>query len=80
MLQRNVALLLLSIFVFLPVINVAQQPTATPVVIPATQQPAQRAPAKDPNDPIERIKDEGTNLRFRFAPPQALCLHPLRGF
>jgi carboxypeptidase Q len=61
MLQRNVALLLLSIFVFLPVVIVAQQPTATPVVIPATQQPAQRAPAKDPNDPIERIKDEGLN-------------------
>jgi len=61
MLQRNVALLLLSIFVFLPVVNVGQQPTATPVVMPATQQPAQRAPAKDANDPIERIKDEGLN-------------------
>jgi carboxypeptidase Q len=61
MLQRNVALLLLSIFVFLPVVIVAQQPTATPVVIPATHQPALRAPAKDPIDPIERIKDEGLN-------------------
>jgi len=61
MLQRNVALLLLSIFVFLSVINVAQQPTATHLVIPATQQPAQQAPTKDPNDPIERIKDEGLN-------------------
>jgi hypothetical protein len=53
MLRRNVALLLLSVFVLLPVIMMAQQPAATPVVIPATQQPGPRTPAKDPNDPIE---------------------------
>src|SRR6266513_525370 len=61
MLRRNVALLLLLIFAFLPVITMAQQPAATPVVIPAMQQPGTRTPAKDPNDPIERIKDEGLN-------------------
>ncbi len=61
MLRRNVALLLLSSFVLLPVITLAQQPTATPVVIPATQQAPARTPAKDPNDPSERIKDEGLN-------------------
>jgi len=61
MLRRNVAILLLFIFAFLPVITVAQQPAAPPVVIPVTQQPAPRTPAKDPNDPIERIKDEGLN-------------------
>ena len=60
MLRRHVALLLLSIFVLLPAITVAQQPTPTPVVIPATQQPG-TGPARDPNDPIERIKDEGLN-------------------
>jgi carboxypeptidase Q len=61
MLRSNVALLLLFVFVLLPVVTVAQQPAPTPVVIPATQLPAQRTPAKDPNDPIERIKDEGLN-------------------
>ena len=61
MLRRHVAFLLLSILVLLPVITVAQQPAPTPVVIPATQQPGPRTPARDPNDPIERIKDEGLN-------------------
>jgi carboxypeptidase Q len=60
MLRRNVAVLLLSIFALLPAITLAQQPAPTSVVIPATQQPG-RTPAKDPNDPIERIKDEGLN-------------------
>lgn len=61
MLRRYVALLLLSIFVLLPAITVAQQPAPTPVVILVTQQPGPRTPPKDPNDPIERIKDEGLN-------------------
>ena len=69
MLRRNVALLLLFVFALLPVVTVAQQP-ATPVVVPATQQPALRTPAKDPNDPIERIKDEGLN---RSQVMQTLC-------
>jgi carboxypeptidase Q len=59
MLPRNVALLLLPIFVLLPAITLAQQPASTPVVISVTQQ--RQTPAKDPNDPIERIKDEGLN-------------------
>jgi hypothetical protein len=61
MLRRNVALLLLFIFAILPGITVAQQPVPTPVVIPATQVPAQATAAKEPNDPIEGIKDEGLN-------------------
>jgi carboxypeptidase Q len=61
LLRSNVAVLLLFIFALLPVGSLAQQPSATPVVVPATQQPAQRTPAKDPNDPIERIIDEGIN-------------------
>jgi hypothetical protein len=61
MLRRSVAFLLLSIFVLLPVSTMAQQPASTPVVVPATQQPGPRTPPKDPNDPIERIKDEGLN-------------------
>jgi carboxypeptidase Q len=61
MLRRNVALLLLFIFAILPGITVAQQPVPTPVVIPATRLPAQATAAKEPNDPIEGIKDEGLN-------------------
>jgi len=60
MLRRNVALLLLSIFLLLPVITLAQQPAPTPVIIPATQLPP-GTPAKDENDAIEQIKDEGLN-------------------
>ncbi|MEP6718672.1 MAG: M20/M25/M40 family metallo-hydrolase [bacterium] len=61
MIRRHVALLLLSVFVLLPTITVAQQPAPTPVVAPATQGRGPRTPAKDPNDPIERIRDEGFN-------------------
>lgn len=61
MLRRHVAILLLTVFVLMPVITMAQQPAATPVVAPATQARGQRTPEKDPNDPIERIKDEGFN-------------------
>src|SRR6185503_9374488 len=61
MLRRHIALLLLIVFVLMPVITMAQQPAPTPVVAPATQGRGQRTPEKDPNDPIERIKDEGFN-------------------
>src|SRR6478672_2311784 len=61
MLRRYVALLLLSIFVLLPAITVAQQPTPTPVVVPVTPQSGTRVATADPNDPIVRIKDEGLN-------------------
>ncbi len=37
----------------------AQSPSSQPSVRP--QQPEPQTPAKDPNDPIERIKDEGLN-------------------
>ena len=51
------ALLLLNLFVS-PIAIFAQQtqPAAQP-----SGQPGQQAPARDPNDPIERIKDEGLN-------------------
>ncbi|HSE30501.1 MAG TPA: M20/M25/M40 family metallo-hydrolase [Pyrinomonadaceae bacterium] len=51
------ALLLLNLFVS-PIAIFAQQtqPAAQP-----SSQPGQQAPARDPNDPIERIKDEGMN-------------------
>jgi hypothetical protein len=58
MFRRNAAVVLLLIFVVSPSAAFAQQPTPSPS--PAnTQTPT--TPAKDPNDPIERIKDEGMN-------------------
>src|SRR5687768_2753651 len=58
MLKRNAAFLLLFIFLGQPVVAPAQQPqqpapTPTPATAPTT--------APDPNDPIERIKDEAAN-------------------
>jgi carboxypeptidase Q len=50
--------LLLNLFVS-PIPLVAQQ-TTQPSAQPAGQ-PGQQTPARDPNDPIERIKDEGMN-------------------
>ena len=63
MLRRYAALALLVIFVFSPNAIFTQQPTQTPTsqVAVRIQQPGQQTPAKDPNDPIERIKDEGMN-------------------
>ena len=58
MFKRNATVVLLFIFLVSPSTTFAQQPTPSPS--PATAStPA--APAKDPNDPIERIKDEGLN-------------------
>ncbi|HKB66763.1 MAG TPA: M20/M25/M40 family metallo-hydrolase [Pyrinomonadaceae bacterium] len=58
MFRRNATVVLLVIFLVSPSAVFAQQPTPSPS--PAnTQTPA--TPAKDPNDPIERIKDEGMN-------------------
>src|SRR5258705_12669112 len=58
MFRRNAAVALLFIFVVSPNAAFAQQPAPSPS--PATTQtPA--TPAKDPNDRIERIKDEGMN-------------------
>jgi hypothetical protein len=56
MLRRNAALVLLLIFVVSPFTTFAQQPSPSP-----SPTPAATTPAKDPNDPIERIKDEGMN-------------------
>src|SRR5947209_9545508 len=40
----------------------AQQPTTTPTAQPSsTQTGAQTAPTPDPNDPVQRIRDEGLN-------------------
>ncbi len=63
MLRRYAALALLLIFVFSPNAIFAQQPAQTPSSQPTVRppQPGQQTPAKDPNDPIERIKDEGMN-------------------
>lgn len=63
MLRRYAALALILTFVFstnaMFVQQTAQTPSSQPSVRP--QQPGQQTPAKDPNDPIERIKDEGMN-------------------
>ena len=59
MLRRYAAFVLLLIFSTSPTAVLAQTPQ-TPPAQPAGQGNTQ-APAKDPNDPIERIKDEGMN-------------------
>jgi carboxypeptidase Q len=59
MLKRNAAFLLLIIVLGQPIAAFAQQPQQpSPTPTPAA---AQSEPAKDPNDPIERIKDEALN-------------------
>lgn len=56
MFRRNATFALLFVFFVTPISAFAQQPTPSPTVAaPAA------TPAKDPNDPIERIKDEGMN-------------------
>ena len=59
MFRRNATVVLLFIFLISPSTTFAQQPT--PAISPVTNQGAAATPAKDPNDPIERIKDEGMN-------------------
>ena len=59
MFRRNATVVLLFIFLVSPSAAFAQQPTPSPGA--ATTQEAPATPAKDPNDPIERIKDEGMN-------------------
>jgi hypothetical protein len=58
MMLRRYSVVLLLLSLVLPSIILAQQPTPAPA---ATQPAGQQAPARDPNDPIERIKDEGMN-------------------
>jgi len=63
MLRRNTTVVLLFIFLVSPGATFSQQPSPSPSPVPqtSTQAPASTTPAKDPNDPIERIKDEGMN-------------------
>jgi hypothetical protein len=63
MFRRNTTVVLLFIFLISPITTLAQQPAAAPSPAPQTFAPVQApaTPAKDPNDPIERIKDEGMN-------------------
>ncbi len=58
MLRRNATVVLLFVFLVSPSATLAQQPTQSPT--PASG-PTTTTPAKDPNDPIERIRDEGLN-------------------
>src|SRR6266542_801373 len=58
MMLRSYAVVLLLLSLVSTSIISAQQPTPAPA---ATQPAGQQAPAKDPNDPIERIKEEGMN-------------------
>jgi hypothetical protein len=59
MFRRHATVVLLFIFLVSPSAAFAQQPPPSPGA--ATTQEAPATPAKDPNDPIERIKDEGMN-------------------
>lgn len=56
MFRQKVAVLLLAILIA-PITGFSQQPSPSPVVTPQGTQ----TPAKDPNDPIERMKDEAMN-------------------
>jgi len=60
MLRRNATVVLLLIFLVSPSATFAQQP-APSATTPAAASQQSTTPAKDPNDPIERIKDEGMN-------------------
>ena len=57
MLRSSAALMLLIILLAQPAAYFAQQPTPSPDATPATGQ----STTPDPNDPIERIKDEALN-------------------
>jgi carboxypeptidase Q len=65
MLRRIAAVVLLFVLLVSPFTTFAQQPAASPSPSAQPSAPAQpaasQAPARDPNDPIERIKDEGMN-------------------
>ncbi|MGH9930258.1 MAG: M20/M25/M40 family metallo-hydrolase [Pyrinomonadaceae bacterium] len=59
MFRRNATVVLLFIFLISPSTALTQQ--AAPSPSPAATRDTSAAPAKNPNDPIERIKDEGMN-------------------
>jgi carboxypeptidase Q len=56
--RRSTAVALLAVFALSPATIFTQQPTQPAA---AQAQGTTQAPAKDPNDPIEKIKDEGMN-------------------
>jgi carboxypeptidase Q len=58
-LRRYTAVVLLTILVSQGILFA--QTSQTPATQPASGRPAQQTPARDPNDPIERLKDEGMN-------------------
>jgi hypothetical protein len=60
MLRRNAALLLLLIFLT-PSTGFPQQPSPSPTPAAASTPQPSPSPARDPNDPIERIRDEAMN-------------------
>ncbi len=67
---RWTAVVLLFIFLISPVTTFAQQsaPLPTTATTAAAQtQPTSQTPTKDPNDPIERIKDEAKNRSQGYA-------------
>lgn len=64
MFRRHAAVVLLFVFLISPATTFAQQASVSPTAVApaaAPQQQSPQTPAKDPNDPIERIKDEGMN-------------------
>lgn len=61
MLKRPASFVLLVVFLVSAVPAFGQQPSPSPAQTSAATPQASPTPAKDPNDPIERIKDEGMN-------------------
>lgn len=64
MFRRNAAVVLLFVFLISPATTFAQRASVSGTAVApaaAPQQQSPQTPAKDPNDPIERIKDEGMN-------------------
>ncbi|MFN2515747.1 MAG: M20/M25/M40 family metallo-hydrolase [Pyrinomonadaceae bacterium] len=61
MFRRTAAVALLFIFLISSNAAFAQQPSPSPATQAVPQAQPSPTPAKDPNDPIERIKDEGMN-------------------
>ncbi|MGH9905816.1 MAG: peptidase M28, partial [Pyrinomonadaceae bacterium] len=63
MLRRNSAVVLVLISVLWPNLVFTQQPPQTPTTqsSPQVQPRSEQTPERDPNDPMEQIKDEGMN-------------------
>src|SRR6185436_20195201 len=60
--KRHIAATLLLFALLMPYATFAQQPQASPTPAPPSGDvQVTGPPAKDPNDPLERIKDEGMN-------------------